>query len=292
MKVLVTGAFGFFGIPLLRRLVGEGCEVVAWGHSPRSPAAMAAVPADVKIVEGDVVDGPFPPHFDLDAIVHLAGGGGPKEAAARPILAVRTGVIGTQRIVDLGGICGGVRRTIFASSIYVYPPHEGLCTEWTPTAPETLYGAIKEAGEAMMKAAGGVILRFAHLYGPSPIRLDSVMDRFAQATAAGWPLLVHGRGTHPMDLLHIDDACEAVVATLHTERPPAIVNVGGEVATTLQLAQWCAAIGNGRIQTGEIEDGGDPRRWLDSSLAAKALHWTPKIPLREGVESFVRGIHP
>ena len=55
MRILVTGAFGYLGLALVRRLAAAH-HVIAFGHAPRNPAAHAVIPEKVTLVEGDLLD--------------------------------------------------------------------------------------------------------------------------------------------------------------------------------------------------------------------------------------------
>lgn len=279
MKVLVTGAFGFFGSHLTRWLAEAGHDVTGVGNAPRVPIAL---PERVRTVFGDVRNTDLLVKMDadrFDAVVHLAGGGGPAKVAANPVNAVRRDVLGTMFVAAFIR----AERHLFASSIYVYPPRGGLCAESSLTAPETLYGAIKEAAEAAWWATqpDATVVRFAHLYGRGPIPHLDVVSRFCDAARAGQTMQVRGAGTQRMDLLHVDDACAAVAHLLVQPERMRLINVGsGQAVTVAELARRCAPAD--QIVHVAADGTDDIDRQLDISVA-RAIGWAPKITLEQGI---------
>ena len=101
MKVVVTGATGFIGRPLVRRLLRAGHEVVAWSRDP--VAAKACLPAACAVEAWDSLREIEPSAFEgTDAIVHLAGESvaGPRWTEARRRAIRDSRVETTHRIVD------------------------------------------------------------------------------------------------------------------------------------------------------------------------------------------------
>ncbi len=303
MRFLVTGAFGFLGLALIRRLAREH-TVVATGHPPRVAAARATIPDSVTAVEADLEDiaAVIAANHPLDGIVHLAGGGGAAHVEADPVRAVRTNVRGTSLLVAAAR-AAGVPRVVYASSIAVYGATRDMgrpYTEQDPTAPDDLYGALKEAAEHIVTSQGGVALRLANLYGAGcgvDLGIQGVAERFARAAAASEELGLYAGGAQKIDLLHVDDAAAAFEATLAAARPPSVMNVGGGSPITIgALASACLGgalkiATSPRIVAREPPPG--PRKvWPDRSLsiglASNSLGWRPRTRLQQGIDAMVR----
>ena len=298
MRLLVTGAFGYLGLALVRRLAAEH-SVVALGHAPRHAAARAAVPANVEIIEGDVLDAPRLVRGPLDGVAHLAGGGGTAHCAADPTAAVRTNVLGAQRVLAAARVAGA-RRLVYASTIAVYGTLRrptGPYRETDATAADEIYGALKEAAEAFFTAQGGVTLRLANLYGAGAgvdLGIQGAAERFARAAAAGGELTVFGTGAQTIDYLHIDDATAAFARVLEHADPPRVVNAGGGAPVAIAaLAAACVAAGEklGRRPRVVHAEAPSDKIWPDRSLAIdlarERLGWSPAVPLQAGIDELV-----
>ena len=230
MRVLVTGGFGYFGLALVRRLAREH-DVVAVGRDPRRgtlDAVLAAMPTSVSTrgmcdVRGLTAVG----LRDIEAVVHLAGGGAPGGLVEHPTEAIRDNVDSAIHVVHAAR---NAKRLLLASSIYVYGSIERPARESDGTAPDTLYGAMKRLAEAVWHEAGGTALRFSHLYGVGSgvdFRRDGVSERMARAAVGLGAFSLHGDGSQRLDLVHIDDACEAVARALVAPELPPAINIGG-----------------------------------------------------------------
>lgn len=304
MRVLVTGAFGFLGLALLRRLVADGHETIAFGHPPRAAAAREVLPAAARLVEGELLDvaATVAAHRP-EAVVHLAGGGGPAKVEKDPTLATRVNVLGTARLVEAAR-AAGARRVLFASTIQVYGVFRDLgrpFRESDGTAADDLYGALKEAAEQIVvgAGAGGIALRLANLYGAGAgvdLGIHGAVERFARAAAAGGELTVYGSGAQTIDYVHVDDACAAFAAALTVDDPPRVVNVGGGAPVSIgALASACMGAAHRLGRTPRVvakePPAGPAKSWPDRSLAIglaqNRLGWRPQVRLQPGIDALV-----
>jgi len=293
VRILVTGAFGYLGLALVRRLAAAH-EIVALGHPPRAEGARAAVPANVALAWGDVLDaarlvtGSGP----LDAVVHLAGGGGPAKCAADPTAAVRVNVLGAERVFSAAR-AAGARRFLYGTHRRPTAPY----CETDATAADEIYGAVKEAADALWTAQGGVALRLANLYGAGAgvdLGIQGAVERFARAAAVGGELTIFGTGAQKIDYLHIDDACDAFARALAADEPPPAVNIGSGGAVSIgELASACLSAANQLGQKPRIvlQDAPEGKSWPDRSLAiglaVNRLGWRPRVGLQQGIDELV-----
>lgn len=224
MKVMVVGATGVVGRPLVPLLAAAGHEVVAisrrarptWEDGP--PGTVTAV---LDVLDRDAVLRAVAEHRP-DAIVHIA------TAIPDPIDPRRIGVqfeqtnrlrtIGTANLVTAAA-AHGVQRLVCEGLAYAYQPGDAVRSEdeplWLdPPKPFTpVVDALREL-EELTRAAGGTVLRLGHLYGPGTIYAP---DGSMTASVRARKVPVVGRGASRFSFVHIDDAASAILAAI--DRP-------------------------------------------------------------------------
>jgi UDP-glucose 4-epimerase len=301
VRVLVTGAFGYLGLALLRGL--EGFEVVGFGRRPRNERALSAVPPWATTFVGDVIAdseavlaerGPF------DAVIHLAGGGGPKKVEGDPAAAVRDNSLATAILADAARR-RKVERLLLASTIAVYgtfrlPPGRPY-QETDLASPDDLYGTLKRSAEVIWTGpglGGGTALRIANIYGAGAgvdLGIEGAVERFARAAGRGGEISIFGSGQQKIDYVHVDDVVRAFRLALERPALPAVINVGSGQPTSIgALAEACVVIGQRRGSTVSLVRRPDPggKIWPDRALgidrAREVLGWLPQVPLAQGLE--------
>ena len=301
MKILVTGGYGFVGSALVAKLARNNHHVFAFGHPPRNQAVLHQLPGNVEHRTGALLDLTDTELSGLDAVVHLAGGGGAGKCKKDPTTAIRTNVTGTARLAQKAHRAG-VKRLLFASTVAVYgtsrAPKTGPYSETLPPAPEDIYGAVKEAAEEAWSAVGGTSLRLANIYGTGigvDMGLHGAMERFARAAATGGELTVYGTGSQRIDYIHIDDLCQAIeLALMAPSLPPALNLGGGEPCTIRSIANIAIAAGRQLGQEPQLIEKPAPadKVWPDRSLsielARELLSWKPQTTMEQGITKLVQ----
>lgn len=304
-RVLVTGAFGYLGLAMLQGLA-KAHELVAVGRAPRNPAALSVLPPGIGMVIGDVSAayeqlterGPF------DAVVHLAGGGGPAKISADPMEAMRSNVRATSGLLEVAGNAG-VPCLLYASTIAVYGTHRDHGRPYAETdeaKPDDLYGVIKEAAEHVWTAlGGGTSLRIANIYGAGAgidVGLNGAVERFARAAATGGEISIFGEGAQRIDYVHVDDVVAAFAAAIRARGEkaplPRAINVGGGAPIRIgDLAQTAVACGRALGREASIVRQPAPpgKSWPDRSLsielAKRTLGWEPRTTYERGMTGLV-----
>ena len=172
-RVLIAGC-GYVGSAVAERLVTDGCEVWEMRRNPTSlPAGVRPIAADLG-APATLRDLPA----ELDTVFYTAAADGSTEDAYRAAYVVGLGNL-------LAALPSPPRRIIFTSSTSVYGQSGG---EWvdedSPTEPAGFGGRRMLEGEALARAAGGVVLRLGGIYGPGRTRyIDQVRGGDAECPA-------------------------------------------------------------------------------------------------------------
>jgi nucleoside-diphosphate-sugar epimerase len=293
--VLVTGASGFVGLPLLEQLVRAGDEVHALSTRARPPKLPG-----VRWHRGDLADRDaierLIEELTPERLVHLAWytAHGRFWRAAENLLWVQWSLQLLHAFVRNGG-----RRLLLLGTCaeYDWSSVVGPLNEFTsPVAPTTLYGVAKDALHRVAHAYAeqeGVELawgRLFFLYGPreAPGRLIPSVIR---SLLAGEPVAT-GSGQQVRDFMYVEDVAGAVVALLHSPVVGA-VNIGsGEAMTVGELLELIVGlVGHPElVRHGALPDRpGEPRRLLaDVARLHEEVGFRPRWTLSDGLAASVR----
>lgn len=237
-KILVTGAAGFIGFHLSRRLLAEGNEVVGldnlnayyyvtlkqsrlkilegMGKDPESPSFsfVRADLADRKAMEALFAENRF------DIVVNLAAQAGVRYSLENPQAYVESNLVGFMNILE-GCRHHGVKHLVFASSSSVYGANTRMpfSVHDNVDHPLSLYAATKKANELMAHSYASLYklpstgLRFFTVYGPWG-RPDMALFLFTRAILEGRPIDVFNEGRMERDFTYIDDIVEGLTRVL------------------------------------------------------------------------------
>ncbi|HKB10944.1 MAG TPA: NAD-dependent epimerase/dehydratase family protein [Vicinamibacterales bacterium] len=283
MTSLVTGATGFIGRRLVRRLIEvEGPEAVVClvkpaAHALEAEALDAFRARGLRLLDGDLRNRPVcadpPPR--VDRVFHLAAN--IDTDAAEPDLLVNHE--GTRNLLEwLQPVSNGV-RIVYASSVAVHDRDSeprGPIDEHSPLVPRTAYGKTKLLGEQVLReraAAGGyawTILRLPTVYGPGQ-KAGGLFDTMLELASNGGLL---GRIDWPgrTSIIHVDDVAAAMIelSTLPDAAGEIFCVASDESLTVGELAR-----GIGHAIGRPIRPVPIPRALLG---AARAVVWNRTAP--------------
>ena len=232
MSVMVTGATGFIGNRIVRKLVERGEEVVCFDLAP--PRANLQPYMDrLQFYRGDIMQ---MPHLldavnthQVDRIIHMAALL-PPDTEERPHFGMLVNIQGTNNIFEVSRWTG-VQRVVYASSIATFGVQETFgerpVNEDDLSAPVNVYGMTKAANDF---AAG----RYADRYGLDivGIRICTVFGHgrvtgmtgiigglLMSLPAVGQPISMPFHRDEPSPMIHAEDAAEIFVRA-SLERPP------------------------------------------------------------------------
>lgn len=324
--ILVTGAAGFIGFHVARRLVDVGREVIGVDnlspyYDPKLKEArlkQLAGAKNFKFVKLDLADRAataalFAEHrFPL--VIHLAAQAGVRHSLVDPYAYVDANLAGFVNMLE-GCRHHGCRHLLYASSSSVYGSNTKMPFRTSDNVdhPLSLYGASKKANELMAHSYSHLFdlpttgLRFFTVYGPWG-RPDMAMWIFAAAINAGKPIRLFNHGKMRRDFTYIDDVVQAVVRLVDkpampdpnwsSDRPdPAsssapwrIYNIGNNNPVELLdvVALLEQALGKKAIrELTPIQPGDVPATFADVDALMRDVGFKPSTPIAEGIARFI-----
>ncbi len=237
-KILVTGAAGFIGYHLVRRLCADGRDVL--GADNLNDYYDVSLKEDrlnnlknlsnfrfekCGLEEGDKI-GALVKSFKPDAIVHLAAQAGVRYSLENPQAYISSNLVGFTNILEAARH-NNIKHLVFASSSSVYGANTKLPFSVSDNVdhPVSLYAATKKANELMAHSYAHLYgipctgLRFFTVYG-SWGRPDMAYFKFTKAIYEGKSIQVFNHGDMKRDFTHIDDIIEGVARIVDIPATP------------------------------------------------------------------------
>jgi UDP-glucuronate 4-epimerase len=312
MTILVTGAAGFIGYHVARRLAERGERVIGLDNlsdfygtdlKRRRLTQLSTFPnfvfkrvdiadrvALAKALEGE----------SIRRVFHLAAQANVRYALENPYAYVDSNVVGHLNILEHFRHAGGVEMLVYASSSSVYGAGNDVpFTEHADTdRPTSLYAASKKSQEMMSEVYASLFgipqigLRFFSVYGPWG-RPDMAYWLFTEAILAGRPIKIFNNGDMQRDFTYIDDVVAGVLAV--ADAPAGgplhrIYNIGN--SRPVPLLDMVAILEGIIGRRAELEPlPAQPGEMLvtcaDVSAIARDFGFRPSTPLESGLTRFV-----
>ncbi|HZL06603.1 MAG TPA: NAD-dependent epimerase/dehydratase family protein [Coriobacteriia bacterium] len=304
-RVAVTGAAGFIGAYLVRRLVEQGDHVVAIDNYLRGrPTRLASVASDIEQVDIDVrdVDAMTRTLRGADAAFHLAAINGTENFYRRPALVLDVGVRGAIAVAE-ACLANEVPDLVVASSAEVYQTPSVVPTpETVPMiVPDSLnprysYGGSKLVSELIAfnycrdRLAKVQVFRPHNVYGPDMGWKHVIPQLVGKAQAAiadqSGSISLQGDGSDTRAFCYVDDVVTGILTMWQLGEPLGIYHIGADDEVTItELARTIAAaagIPEVVLTPGPAAPGGTPRRCPDITKM-RALGYEPAVTLADGV---------
>jgi dTDP-glucose 4,6-dehydratase len=297
--VLVTGGAGFIGSHLCRRLLDQGCEVIAFDN---------LLTGRIENIEPILGHPRFSfEHYDvtnflyvagdLDAILHFASPASPADFERLPINILKVGSIGTHKALGLAKAKNA--RFLLASTSETYgdpevnPQPETYWGNVNPIGIRGVYDEAKRFAEAMTMAYHrhhGVdvrIVRIFNTFGPRMQLEDGrAIPNFMRQALAGDDLTLYGDGSQTRSFCYVDDLVEGIWRLLGCEYVGP-VNIGNPREMTVRsMAEKIIQItkSSSKIVSKQLPQDDPKVRRPDITLARRVLdHWEPQVEVDEGL---------
>jgi len=325
-RILVTGAAGFIGFHLSKRLLDDGCQV--WGLDilndyydvglKKARLEQLDGYKEFRFVKLDLADLPGMQTLfrenTFDAVVNLAAQAGVRYSLKNPHAYINANVVG---FVNLLECCrfSDIKHLVFASSSSVYGANTQMpfSVHHNVDHPVSLYAATKKANELMahtyshlykMRCTG---LRFFTVYGPWG-RPDMALFLFTHAILQGKPIKVFNHGKMQRDFTYIDDIVEGVVRIIATlpEPNPAwsgdspdpgtsyapykIYNIGNnnpvELMKFIEIIEDALGL-KAKMDFLDLQLGDVPATYADIDDLIRDAGFKPQTPLETGIAKFI-----
>ena len=325
-KVLVTGAAGFIGFHLSRRLLNEGYAVVGLDNVNDYYDVRLKEDRLAQLQEADAFS--FE-RLDLaareemaavfareqfDYVVHLAAQAGVRYSLQNPHVYGESNLIGFINILE-GCRHNAVKHLVYASSSSVYGANTSMPFSIHDNIdhPVSLYAATKKANELMEHTDSSLYdlpttgLRFFTVYGPWG-RPDMALFLFTKAILAGEPIQVFNHGKMKRDFTYVDDIVEGVVRVMRhlpapnpewsgdrpdpgtSFAPYKVYNIGNN--QPVQLMDFIRAIESELGQEAEkqmmdMQPGDVPATYADVQDLMDDVGFRPQTSIEDGVARFI-----
>lgn len=325
-KILVTGAAGFIGFHLSKRLAERGDEVVGLDNLndyydinlKLARIRQMAMQRNFKPVRIDLADREEMKRLfaeeRFDAVVNMAAQAGVRYSLVNPFPYADSNLTGFLNVLE-GCRQTGVKHLVFASSSSVYGANTAMpfSAHHNVDHPVSLYAATKKANELMAHAYASLYglpctgLRLFTVYGPWG-RPDMAYFLFTKAISEGRPIDVFNHGKMLRDFTYIGDIIAAVVRVI--ERIPApdpswsgdrpdsatsyapyrLYNIGNndpvELLRFIEIIEDC--VGKKAVKNFlPMQPGDVPATYADVEDLMRDAGFKPSTPLEEGLRKFV-----
>jgi UDP-glucuronate 4-epimerase len=325
-NILVTGAAGFIGFHLSKRLLKDGYNVIG--------VDIVNDYYDVQIKHDRLTQLEHHDHFkffktdladkqgletifsneSMDGVVNLAAQAGVRYSLINPQAYIKSNLVGFVNILEC---CrhNQVKHLVFASSSSVYGANTKMpfSVHHNVDHPVSLYAASKKSNELMAHTYSHLFdlactgLRFFTVYGPWG-RPDMALFLFTKAIVEGKPIKVFNHGKMQRDFTYIDDIIEGVVRVIENVPEPnlswcgddpdpatsykryKIYNIGNN--NPVQLLEFIEEIEKALGQKAkkeymDMQPGDVPATYADVDDLIKDVGFKPATPLSEGIKKFI-----
>jgi nucleoside-diphosphate-sugar epimerase len=314
MKVLITGILGFIGSHLAEKLVYDGDEVYGLVRrvSSRNIDSVGKIIKDITLITGDITDFTSTRNAvktaNPDIVIHLAALSPVRDSFERPFEYQQANLIGTMHVVHsvLELPDAQTRRMLAASTAEVYGLQENTpLKESLALKPSSPYAVSKAAGDLYLQMAfttyglHGTVMRPTNSYGRK-FDHSFLIEYLITQMIKGEGVYI-GAPNSIRDYMYVDDHINAYIVAIKNSKKAdgQIFNAGTGIGlSNKQLAEIIAdkvGYDKKKIKFGAYPPGyplrpivsDQPYLVLDATKINKALDWSARVTLNEGLDKIV-----
>jgi UDP-glucuronate 4-epimerase len=326
MKYLITGAAGFIGFHLSKRLLEQGNSVVGIDNLNEyydvnlKKARLNELKGNpeftfykLDLVDRKGIEKLFSENR-FDSVVNLAAQAGVRYSLTNPHAYIDSNIVGFLNMLE-GCRNNGIKHLVFASSSSVYGANTKMpfSVHHNVDHPLSLYAATKKSNELMAHTYSSLYklpctgLRFFTVYGPLG-RPDMALFLFTRAILENRPIDVFNQGKMKRDFTYIDDIVEGVIRV--TDKIPApdtgwnsdnpdsatsyapyrIYNIGNN--NPIELMKFIEVLEDCLGKKAEknllpMQPGDVPESYADVDDLVNDVGFKPSTPIEKGIKKFV-----
>ena len=288
MRILVTGATGFIGLPLTRHLAGQGHEILALSRSPlRSEKSINWLSADLSFPETyqNAIRS-----FEPEILIHLAWQDIPDFSFEKSENNLNQSLDFFSYIISLGCF----KKIIVSGSCFEFNQLNGECLESDKGTPKDNFTWAKHSlrlwleVECKKEEIKLGWMRIFYVYGPRQ-RSDSLIPSILTNLQNG-KLPYIRTPSNSNDFVFIDDVIEAFSNAISMHYPSGIYNLGSGISTSiLEVCRKAEMIVMGsdilsqQLNEETVDTSANIDFWASCIKSEKYLNWQPIIGLEEGI---------
>ena len=300
MRILITGAAGFLGSHLSRKMLDLGHSVVGLDDlstgSERNLKELMQNP-EFQFVEHDIR---LPYQSEVDFILNFACPASPRHYQSDPVRTIETNFLGIINMLHLARDTGAKLLQASTSEVYgdpaISPQKEDYWGNVNPIGIRSCYDEGKRAAETLcfdylrQYEVDARVIRIFNTYGPNMEVGDGrVVSNFIVQALQNEPITIYGDGSQTRSFCYVSDLIDGIskVVSLN-ENPGSPINLGNPADfTMLELAQVVLEVtkSSSKIEFHPLPQDDPRQRKPDISFAKSLLSWEPTVNLEAGVSN-------
>jgi len=304
VRYLITGGAGFIGSHLAEKLITRGDEIIVFDDlSTGLVSNLSGIENKIKFEQGNILDNKAVNKLvsESDYVVHLAAALGVLNIVNKPLESLKTNLQGSEVVLEA---CDKNRKPVLvASTSEIYGKNDKVPLNEEddriighPLKSRWSYSEAKAVDESLAyfyyleNKLPIRIVRFFNTVGPRQVgHYGMVVPRFVSAALKNEPLTVYGSGDQIRCFCHVDDAVQALLLVMDSEKAVGeVFNVGNnQQISIMELAKKVIELTGSSSSIEKIAyekaypEGFEDmqRRVPDISKIKQVLGWTPEINL-------------